>query len=282
MTDHSCPSCGRDTDEPVTGMCVGCANRVRQQLREIVDLAHQAAETLEPGRNGSTHAAAYGSRPPLNIVALDYAATLGWSTTVQTASGAIHVDRDGLGMLHEWERLIREERHLTPVAYVPYAGTRHKEIMAACGFLTTHLEWACAQAWASEMVSEVSEVHRAGQVALRAVPERQGRIACPGELAEGGTCGAWLMLPASDKWDDYLRQPGETHPRRTLYCRICGTDWTIDRLLHVARAMYGVTLLAKAFGDDVLQRIWGWTDRKMRQHKQDERMAATQAVAMEG
>lgn len=269
-TNHTCPVCSASTERPVDGMCSACEGRTRQMLAEIVANAKACAVTLEPGRSGDAGSAAYGSKPPLNVTALDYAVTLGYSVVVEGSAGSIRIDRDGLGMLHEWERLIREERNLTPVALVPYAGSGAEEIRQVCEFLATHLQWACAQAWAPEMAEEVSEVHRAGMSALRTAPARSGRIRCPGDDPEtGNVCGHVIGLPAD--FEDYLRKPGESAPRRTLWCGNCVTEWTVERLLLVAVEVYGLGNLVQAFGQDVFCRVLGIGDRQLRRRMAAER-----------
>ena len=252
----TCPLCQRDADGPITGICTGCEARISQQLSEIVNYAHAAQGMSAPQRTGeSTHSAAYGSRPPINLAAVDYADRLGYATSVTYSDGSVHAfDRNGLAMLHEWERIVREERQLTPPALVPYSGNQHTEIGNVCRFLVAHLSWAAEQPWADELGREVAEIHRAGMIALRAIPARRGRIACPGDDPEtGDICAATIWLP--DDLHDYVRQAGETQPKRTLYCSECGTTWTVDRLFQVAKAIHGVTGLARQYGRDVVAHV---------------------------
>lgn len=261
----TCPLCNRDGDTPITGICTACEARVSQQLAEIVRFAATAATMTEPGRTGdSSRSGTYGSRPPINVNALDYAERLGYVETVRLSDGTYRATyHNGLATLHEWERMIREERRLTPPALIPYAGSQAKEIRNVAAFLLAHLSWATAQSWADELAKEVSDIHRAGMIVLRAVPARRARISCPGDDPEtGDICGATIWLP--DDLHDYVRQPGQPAPLRTLHCQQCTTAWTFDRLLRVAISV-DANAVVRGFGKDFIERHLGVTRRRVNQ-----------------
>lgn len=251
----TCPLCDRAGGTPITGICDRCATRLSQQLAQIVHNAATCAACLAPERTGSSTGGNYASKPPINLATSDYAQRLGYTRTVTFRDGSLHLeDRNGLAMLHEWERLIRDQRHLTPPALLARAATELAEIRNVCRFLGKHQPWAAAQPWADELAREVSDIHQAGLVALRAIPARRGRIACPGDDPEtGDICGATIWLP--EDLYDYVTQPGQTHPKRTLYCSNCTTTWTVNRLFAVAKALHGVTKLATYFGRDAVAQV---------------------------
>ena len=255
-TQFTCPYCNRPADRPIIGICTSCEANTSSMLGQIVNYRRVAETMIQPGRTGSGFTPTERSIG-LNVTSLSYSLNLGYSA--KTDADEL-LDRDGLGMLHEWERLIRDERNLTPVALVPYAGNTDNETRAVVRFLLVHLPWVAEQPWAAEMVAEVSEVHRAGMVACRSVPVRQGRIACPGDDPEtGDICGAIIHLP--DDFHDYVKQPDQTQPSKTLYCRNCLTTWTLERLARVAIEIHGITRIASAFGKDTIARCLGQTER---------------------
>ena len=253
-TTYRCPACNRRTEHPIDGICTSCEANTADMLIQIVGFRNTAETMIEPGRSGSGRMSSERTIG-VNVTALSYATNLGYCTK----SGIEALDRDGLGMLHEWERLIREERQLTPVALVPYAGSCGAEVKAVARFLLNHLPWAAEQTWATEMVTEVSEVHRAGQIACKAVPARRRYMTCPGDLPEGGLCENRIPLP--DDFADYIRQPGQAAPRQTIYCNRCLTTWTIERLVQVALSTYGVKVVASIFGRDMIASYTGVTRR---------------------
>lgn len=277
----TCPACKRDSDIPLTGICTGCANRMAARLAEIVTFARSCEERIEPERTGEAGGSrAFGSRTPANDARVDYAHHLGWidhhedegsdpdprwtaeqrrQHQARQDAKRLVWDRDGLAMLYSWERLVREERRLTPPALLDYAGSRHGEISVVCQFLITHAPWIAAQSWAEEMVTEVIEIHRAGAVALRALPPKRGRIACPGDDPEtGNICNETIWLP--DDLADYVRQPGDHAPKRTLYCHNCTSTWSFDRLLRVAIAV-DPRAVVRGFGKDFIERHLGISRR---------------------
>lgn len=277
----TCPACSQDSSTPITGICTACANRMATRLAEIVTYASACAERVEPERTGETGGArAFGSKSPANDARVDYAHHLGWidhhqdegtdpdprwdatrRRAWQSLQDARRLtwDRDGLAMLYSWERTVRDERHLTAPALLDYAGSQLGEIRTVCTFLITHLPWIAEQPWADEMVREVIEIHRAGAIALRALPPRRGRITCPGDDPEtGDICNETIWLP--DDLADYVRQPGEHAPKRTLYCHNCTSTWSFDRLLRVAIAV-DPRAVVRGFGKEFIERHLGISRR---------------------
>jgi len=146
MTDdqwqHQCVLCaarGRTTKLQHGHCCAACADRITADLRAIPELAAMAAASLLPGSGttGTTHAA-YGSRPPLNVDALDPALA-----HVPGHSAPLLV------LLEEWEKLIREMRGMARYGIASAARTvtdsPDATLVGVCGFLAHHVEWTVSE-----------------------------------------------------------------------------------------------------------------------------------------
>lgn len=106
-----CAVRGRETRLAAGHCCAACAARLLDDLRRIPELAAMAAASLVPGSGTGVHSAAYGSRPPLNVEALDPALA--------------HVpghDAPLLVLLEEWARLILEMRGMSK--YGPWSAAQ--------------------------------------------------------------------------------------------------------------------------------------------------------------
>ena len=129
---------------------------------------------------------------------------------------------DVLGVLWEWEKLIREERNLTPVGLLEPQGNKDQEIDASVKFHLSHLEWIGQQEWADEYARELRNLHRAGVAAARRDIDRARKIPCPADTQEGLPCGNRLTMP-----DDLLAY---------FTCPKCKNQWQAVRLVAVALA----------------------------------------------
>jgi hypothetical protein len=130
---------------------------------------------------------------------------------------------DILSVLWSWESMIRNERQLTPPAYLKALATRFDEIFATCQFHLAHLEWIFEQDWAKDFSFEVNELKAKGMIASRQTLEKTSKITCPGERNDGLPCGRSLRLSA----DDFAT---------LIYCSGCKTEWTALRLIAVKMA----------------------------------------------
>jgi len=194
-----CPICHKAANR--IGLCDKCHNRLHLQLDDILEFWHSAHGELLPGRSGD------GGRSPertigLNVNALSFIA-----------------GDDILGMLHEWEKVIREDRDLTRPAMLPKLPL-DEEIETAVKFAQRHLTWSGTQGWISDFAHELHEIHSKGKTAAKAFTKRSRKIACPGETADGLSCGN--MLKALDD------------PMEIFECRKCKSQWTTLRLVAVA------------------------------------------------
>lgn len=202
-----CPICTRNTDRGRT-ICNGCARRLAVRLEELPLLHAEAHKFLEPQRRGQGGNVGE-SAPSINLNALDF------------VSGKAILDT-----LHGWERIIREDRHLTPPALVPKQPTVEAEVAATVKFHLVHLDWSVTQPFADDFAREVAEVHQQGMTAAQQFRDPVRRVACPTDTDDGGRCGYILGLAGTD-----LLQH--------ITCKACGTNWTTARLVAVAVADAG-------------------------------------------
>ena len=197
----ACPACQRTTEQPVTGVCVNCRNRLSGWLQEIEETWHTAHNCLEPqvgSRSGG------GSERKIGVSV----AALSW-----VEGSPI------LGVIHSWEQLIREERGLVKVGHLKPL-CLSDSIRAAFHFQRAHLNWIVDQPFANDYYLEIRDLLHAGKAACHQIEEGHARIMCPGELAEGGECGHRLPLT------------GDMHAE--IHCKRCGTVWSVAWLVKVA------------------------------------------------
>jgi len=168
--------------------------------------------------------AVFGSKPPLNLDAIDPECAL-MELNTGDPSSAVTI----LEALEMWERSIREDRGFG--SYGPASamrlGSQVGTITAATlsgvvGFLVSQIEWITTE---TEFGLEefADHIRRAANI-LRRWDENSTqvgtRINCPG-LVEDKTCNAPIRIST------------EGEP---VLCRKCGHSWTIDWLIAVAGA----------------------------------------------
>ena len=181
----SCQLCNRMVQ--TEGLCQRCHSRIHQMLDDLLEFWHSAHGELLPGKSGS------GGRSSertigLNVNALSFIA-----------------GDDILGCLHEWEKLIRQDRNLTPPAFLKKLPLSD-ELHAAVEFAQVHLQWSGAQAW---------------MTAAKAFVQKARKIPCPAEIGDGGVCANPLRINTDDPLDIFQ-------------CRKCESQWTTLRLVAVA------------------------------------------------
>ena len=199
MTETTCSMCNRSV---TSGLCHRCASHIHSQLDDLIEFWLGAHDELLPGRSGS------GGRSSERTIGLN----------VQALS--FIGGHDILGFLHEWEKLIRSDRHLTPPAFIKKPATLEAEIREAVSFAQTHLEWSGTQEWIGDFARELRELHSQAMAAARAFVDRVRKIPCPAEIDEG-TCGNPLKINPED-------------PLEIFECRICRSEWSTLRLMAVA------------------------------------------------
>ena len=191
-----CAICNRHSKDKAA--CIRCLARVRAALAELPELHWQAGFFLQPGRTGSGIVSAERSIG-INVNALDFV-----------------MANDLLTILHSWEKVIREDRRLTPPALVPREPTIEAEVQATCDFHLTHLEWSMSQVWALEFVGDVLGLHAKGRAAAKQFKEQVRRIPCPTD-----DCKKFVVIDVENLNTD-------------VTCFGCKQSWTVLRLVALA------------------------------------------------
>lgn len=197
----TCTLCNNTVE--VQGLCERCHSKFHQMLDDLGELWKASHEELLPGKSGS------GGRSSERTIGLNVAA-------LSFVAGS-----DILGILHEWEKVIRIERRLTPPALVRKADSVGAEIAQAIAFAQSHLRWAGEQDWIAYYMAEVKELHAMGMAAARRYVKKARRIACPAEISKGGSCNNLLKINDED-------------PLAIFECRKCQSEWTTLRMIAVA------------------------------------------------
>jgi hypothetical protein len=136
-----CPLCHPDRPNPLDGArcCNACRTRLDDQLRDIVDIGDATAVTTPERRGGGGGSRSLESKPPID---LDRVAPYLATVKVGTQPAAIAY------VLLDWERRVREDRHLAwvGIATAGHTGTSEavlaaKSARASVALLRSHLEW---------------------------------------------------------------------------------------------------------------------------------------------
>ena len=200
MNQAICSICNNTSIQ--SGLCSRCHNRIHSQLDDLLEFWVGAHSELLPGKSGS------GGRSSERTIGLNVAAL------------SFIAGHDILGFLHEWEKLIREERKLTPPALVAKPNNLGEEIQEAVRFSQRNLTHSGNQPWIDDFAKELKEIHSQGMAAARQFVERTRKIPCPAETGEGA-CSNLLKINQDD-------------PLEIFECRKCGSEWTTLRLVAVA------------------------------------------------
>lgn len=241
-------------------VCQPCLTRLGHTLDDIPQLAENASADLLPRHGQGGGRTVPASRPPIHLDAVDPALTL-----VDVGGG----EQPVLEVLESWERLVREQRRMTP--YGPastartartgpggYAGAT-RTLRAVCSFLHASLPW-----WATRPdlpIHDLDRETRACWAALRRHdPDRDPthwRIPCP-TLTDTGDCAHPLHVT-------------RIHPDEHVHCRRCGRTWDTTQLLAVAGRDADVWVDAEAAAahtgvPERTIRSWGKTAKIRRQH----------------
>jgi hypothetical protein len=225
--DPECVLCGRNLDHG--HVCGPCGYRITRHLDAILQLTAEAAAHMDrPSKPGAGRSVP-GSRPPLVVEALDPELTL-----VRLVPDDPSTEVPMLTILEDWERIIREDRGLVPygiasearlAATGPLHGAswaRHTPVTltGVVRFLQAHQDWVL-----TEPSFDVAEYARQIELCRRAVArwdadahEPGWRVPCP-TVGDDGDCGQVLKVARGAE---------------TVYCRACGREWDITRLLAVA------------------------------------------------
>jgi hypothetical protein len=235
MTDDNdnaarCVICARVLRDDNAGQtCPGCIDRVDRQLAEILERTALAAWYEPSGRDSVGSTGKPGSRPPIDIDALD--AELGiTSVTINGATQPLLV------WLEDWERCWREHYDLSRYGVVSAARlAEHADsstkvtLTGVIGFLRAWWPRVAQSGPAPEELAR--EVHACHGTLTRYVKDRDRSsatvIACPSPHPDDAdkACGYRLRMDASV--DAILAQ---------VTCPRCSMPWTTARLLRAALA----------------------------------------------
>ncbi len=200
-------------------LCSGCYSWLMKSIIDVGVLVSQAASCLSEASSRSFgSSSAFGSRPPLNVSAVDPELEL-MELNLGDASSSVTI----LEMLEMWERSIREDRGL--IAYGLATSMRQpvstSAALAGCvGFLSSNVAWI-SETDTFDVVEFADHLRRALAKLRRWDLDRPGaetRIICPGYVGDQ-ICGALLRISSADE---------------PIFCRRCGRSWSIAWLIHVA------------------------------------------------
>lgn len=215
-----CAARGRQRQLEAGHCCAGCAQWLHDAITSISEYALEAAAWISP-RPGSGHTGVptYGSRPPINVSAVDPECEL-IELNVGDESSAVTI----LEMLEAWERSVREDRSMAP--YGPASLSRARgygtsaTLVGCIDFLAGQVEWMTTDPGFG--LEEMADHVRRAAAILRRWTDTGGqigtRIACP-STTEEGICGKPIRIST------------EGEP---VTCRGCGYTWTVDWLIRVA------------------------------------------------
>jgi len=198
----TCKLCPRKTRDERT-LCDKCEQRLKARLAEIPVLHAESKNNLMPAKNSGYGARSSERTIGININALDYSSA-----------------RPILAIMHEWERLIREERNLTPPALVRRERNTADEVLSTVRFHLAHFDWIIEQEWIDEYAREIATLYSTGCTAARRDKHADRRIACPAQIKDK-ICSALITVNADDMF-------------ARITCRRCHTEWTTGRLVAVA------------------------------------------------
>ena len=187
----SCLICDRaDTDTT----CHRCSSKVRLALAELPKLSLDAGNFIAPGRSGAGTATERSIG--VNVTALDF-----------------FIGTEAIRLLHSWESVIRQERNLTPPAFISPVGD---DLLSTVTFHLAHLDWSLSRPWAVDFSDEVLRLHARGRSATRQFTEQVRRIPCPTD-----ECKKFIVIDVEN-----LHQE--------VACHGCKQRWTILRLVALA------------------------------------------------
>lgn len=214
----ACVICTRRQPHDGWTVCDTCLGHLDDNLARIVELTRLAAGWLAPRTTaGEGQRTVPGSRPPLDVAALD--AALG---------------NDVLPLLESWERMIREDAHLSP--YGAATAVENATVARSVAFLRSWLLWAAeAPAWPIEELAR--EIRDARTTLEHLDPDHDRpegtRIPCtaPHPDHDGRDCGYRLTVDINHAADD-------------ITCRRCGNTTTAGRIMLAALGNPAVTVWA--------------------------------------
>lgn len=224
MTTAAC-GCGSVPAPPDAHLCPACAGFVRADLAAVVALAAAARSRLRPRPRPGGARTVPGSRPPLDLAAVDPELTL-----VRLEPGDPTSAVPALTVLEDVERAVRAETGAVPLGLATTAGPRPAgrvgpgPARGTAWALERSARWLSGRAvtpWlTSGDVRLVTLVVRALRRWDPDPPEATWTVPCP-TLGEAGDCGQPLRV---------ARVAADEH----VWCPACRRTWTTARLVLVA------------------------------------------------
>lgn len=224
----------READAGV--VCAPCKVHIDDTLQAIVRLAGEAGAWVEIGQGGgNTVHSAPGSRPPLNVEALDPERADAPVFRGQPEPPSVTV------LLGLWERMIREERGFSEPAEPAHLTT-------IVHFLRGQLDWMCETPTfpIEDFADEVNDAARPMWRWDTQADEREPAsvVHCPTLIDDETTCGKRLLVR---RWTstDVKRTPDP------IRCRRCGVERTPQQLIHavgIDDAYVPASIAAEHFG----------------------------------
>lgn len=221
LCEHRQPP--RTTELEAGHCCPGCRSWLHTTILEIGFHAHEAADWVAPRASRSAGSVAFGSRPPINLDAVDPARAL-----IELNPGDATSTVTVLEALEMWERAVREDRHYAPYGIASAMRAKPGQhvddttatLVSVVDFLADQIDWITTEP--SFGLEEFADHVRRAAATLRRWSDADTnvgtRIACPSVLEEG-SCGAPLRISTG----------GEP-----VTCRACGHSWTVEWLIRVA------------------------------------------------
>lgn len=199
-----CNSCNSMKPESEI-LCIKCGISAKIQLAEIVKLLEEAENFLQPTKGNNANSSSERTIG-INVAALNFVA-----------------GHDVLGVLLEWQDLIREELALAP--RLNLRGLVIDRVKNAVEFIQVHWYWFSAQeSFFPDFVVEIKTLHSTGLRVTGQTPLKIRQIPCPSDLEIDGKirqCGKNLNLDGSDL-------------ELQIECKRCATRWTGSWLIMVA------------------------------------------------
>jgi hypothetical protein len=228
------------------GICADCHAEIVAHLRALPGLVAQAHHHLVPGSTGEHIAAGVpGSRPPLNIAALDLACG---EWLLMTDEDTEEPPWTGLeGWEQDWRTVLHDAPYGEATAHRTAQGKT--TLGGIVEYLKDNLERAAAVHPAiDEFARDVRRMHAAALNALSLTrfdidPDPDAEeppdwtIACPADVIDGDTvriCGYRIRMRRRPRPVTDLERE---HPTPiTATCERCGSRWDTRRLVDVALA----------------------------------------------
>lgn len=198
--------------------CAACAGWLATQIADIARLAADAAAWVAPGSStGGSGRPVPGSRPPVNVSALDPELTPIGPPPSATV----------LEVLEAWERMIRDMRGMAPYGAATEARTRgglyegtSATLVASVAFLGRQVPWITTTE--DFPLDDLADEIRACVRVLRRwdheAEDRGQMVPCP-TVTEEGECGYRLAYRSADE---------------VVTCRRCGATRDVAQLVYVA------------------------------------------------